>query len=257
MSLEAESRLTGKTPEELLRQNEQRILLKRYAHPEEVADAALFLASARSSYVTGASLTMDGADAARRAATRPTTTKNNGRGSDVRLVSELTRRERSTFWGCFAGWAVDAMDAQLFSFVLPVLIAAWGMTTAEAGYLSTGHASVRRNRRLGLRLLGGSLRSCPGHAVHDHLVLRLHLRRGLRAGFPAAHRRAHSPGPGVRRRVGRRRGPDGRDHQTRAQGEAVGTVQSGFGIGWSLAAILAGIVLAPCAAGLRLARPAD
>jgi NAD(P)-dependent dehydrogenase (short-subunit alcohol dehydrogenase family) len=60
MSLEAESRMTGKTPEELLRQNEQRIPLKRYANPEEIADAALFLASARSSYVTGASLTMDG-----------------------------------------------------------------------------------------------------------------------------------------------------------------------------------------------------
>lgn len=60
MSLEIESKMTGKAPEELLRQNEQRIPLRRYAKPEEVADAALFLASARSSYVTGASLTMDG-----------------------------------------------------------------------------------------------------------------------------------------------------------------------------------------------------
>jgi NAD(P)-dependent dehydrogenase (short-subunit alcohol dehydrogenase family) len=60
MSLEVESKMTGKPPEELLRLNEQRIPLQRYAKPEEVADAALFLASARSSYVTGASLTMDG-----------------------------------------------------------------------------------------------------------------------------------------------------------------------------------------------------
>jgi NAD(P)-dependent dehydrogenase (short-subunit alcohol dehydrogenase family) len=60
MSLEAESRATGKPPEELLRQNQQRIPLGRYATPEEVADAALYLASARASYVTGASLTMDG-----------------------------------------------------------------------------------------------------------------------------------------------------------------------------------------------------
>jgi NAD(P)-dependent dehydrogenase (short-subunit alcohol dehydrogenase family) len=60
MSLDAESRLTGKPPEELLRLNEKRIPLGRYASPEEVADAALFLASARASYITGASLTMDG-----------------------------------------------------------------------------------------------------------------------------------------------------------------------------------------------------
>lgn len=60
MSLDAESRLTGKPPEELLRLNEKRIPLGRYAKPEEIADAALFLASARASYITGASLTMDG-----------------------------------------------------------------------------------------------------------------------------------------------------------------------------------------------------
>jgi NAD(P)-dependent dehydrogenase (short-subunit alcohol dehydrogenase family) len=60
MSLEAESRLTGKPPAELLRQNQQRIPLGRYANPEEVADAVLYLASTRASYVTGASLTMDG-----------------------------------------------------------------------------------------------------------------------------------------------------------------------------------------------------
>ena len=60
MALEAESRATGKPPEELLRQNQQRIPLGRYANPEEVADAALYLASGRASYVTGASLTLDG-----------------------------------------------------------------------------------------------------------------------------------------------------------------------------------------------------
>ncbi|BFG79893.1 SDR family oxidoreductase [Paraburkholderia terrae] len=60
MSLEAESRATGSSPEDILRQNIKRIPLGRYANPEEVADAALYLASARASYVTGASLTMDG-----------------------------------------------------------------------------------------------------------------------------------------------------------------------------------------------------
>ena len=61
MSLEAESRLTGKSQEELLKANEARIPLGRYAHPEEIANTALFLASDCASYVTGALVTMDGA----------------------------------------------------------------------------------------------------------------------------------------------------------------------------------------------------
>ena len=61
MSLETESRMTGKSQEELLKANEMRIPLGRYARPEEVANTALFLASDRASYVTGALVTMDGA----------------------------------------------------------------------------------------------------------------------------------------------------------------------------------------------------
>lgn len=61
MSLEAESRLTGKSQEDLLKANEARIPLGRYARPEEIANTALFLASDCASYVTGALVTMDGA----------------------------------------------------------------------------------------------------------------------------------------------------------------------------------------------------
>ncbi|MCC2595028.1 SDR family oxidoreductase [Pusillimonas sp. MFBS29] len=59
-ALEAESELTGKSTDEVLKSREQSIPLGRLARPEEVADAALYLASARASYVTGALLTMNG-----------------------------------------------------------------------------------------------------------------------------------------------------------------------------------------------------
>lgn len=45
--------------------------------------------------------------------------------------------ERRTFWGCFGGWALDAMDVQIYALVMPTLVAAWGMTQGQAGTLGT------------------------------------------------------------------------------------------------------------------------
>jgi len=56
----AESRRSGIAPAELLARGTERIPLGRYAGPEEIASVAVFLASGRASYVTGAVLPMDG-----------------------------------------------------------------------------------------------------------------------------------------------------------------------------------------------------
>ncbi|MGB6104253.1 MAG: SDR family oxidoreductase [Pusillimonas sp.] len=59
-ALQAEAELTGQSTDELLKAREASIPLGRLAKAEEVADAALYLASERASYVTAALLTMDG-----------------------------------------------------------------------------------------------------------------------------------------------------------------------------------------------------
>lgn len=50
-----------------------------------------------------------------------------------RQVSGL---ERKTFWACFSGWGLDALDVQMFTLAIPALIAAFGLDKTEAGLIS-------------------------------------------------------------------------------------------------------------------------
>ena len=49
---------------------------------------------------------------------------------------EITTVERKTFWACFAGWALDALDVQMFSLAIPALIAAFSLDKTQAGLIS-------------------------------------------------------------------------------------------------------------------------
>ncbi|MEV4781108.1 MFS transporter [Burkholderia sp. LMU1-1-1.1] len=49
----------------------------------------------------------------------------------------LTGKERRTFWSCKIGYALDAMDTQFLSFVIPTLIATWGLSKGDAGLIGT------------------------------------------------------------------------------------------------------------------------
>ncbi|QEE39128.1 MULTISPECIES: MFS transporter [unclassified Methylobacterium] len=51
--------------------------------------------------------------------------------------SKLDQTERRTYWACFAGFGLDAMDTTIYALVIPALIATLGFSQAEAGYLAT------------------------------------------------------------------------------------------------------------------------
>ncbi len=55
----------------------------------------------------------------------------------VSWFTAMSVRERRTFWACFTGWALDAMDVQLYALAMPTLIVLWGMSKAQAGMLGT------------------------------------------------------------------------------------------------------------------------
>ena len=50
---------------------------------------------------------------------------------------ELDKSQRKGFWACFGGWALDAMDVQIYVLVMPTIIAAWSLTKAQAGFAAT------------------------------------------------------------------------------------------------------------------------
>jgi MFS family permease len=51
--------------------------------------------------------------------------------------AELNPKERRTMSACFGGWALDAFDVQMYSFVIPTVIALWGLSRGQAGLIGT------------------------------------------------------------------------------------------------------------------------
>ncbi|MDB5982995.1 MAG: transporter [Pseudomonas sp.] len=49
---------------------------------------------------------------------------------------EITPRERKTFWACFGGWSLDALEVQMFGLAIPALIAAFALSKGDAGLIS-------------------------------------------------------------------------------------------------------------------------
>lgn len=50
---------------------------------------------------------------------------------------DIGSTERKTFWACFGGWALDALDVQMFSLAIPALIASFGLDKTDAGLISS------------------------------------------------------------------------------------------------------------------------
>ncbi|AIR89098.1 MFS transporter [Pseudomonas cremoricolorata] len=48
----------------------------------------------------------------------------------------ITTKERKTFWACFGGWSLDALEVQMFGLAIPALIAAFALSKGDAGLIS-------------------------------------------------------------------------------------------------------------------------
>jgi MFS family permease len=52
-------------------------------------------------------------------------------------LRDLTSPERRTMLACWGGWTLDGFDQQLYSYVVPTVIAVWSLSTGAAGTIGT------------------------------------------------------------------------------------------------------------------------
>ena len=61
-------------------------------------------------------------------------------------LRDPTSRERKTMLACWGGWTLDGFDQQLYSYVVPTVIAVWGVSSGAVGTI--GIVTVVRSRHL-------------------------------------------------------------------------------------------------------------
>ena len=91
----------------------------------------------------------------------------------------MSTRERKTFWACFLGWAVDAMDVQIYAVVMPTLIGLWAMSQAQAGVLGTSALLVSSLGGWMAGILADRIGRAKVFAHHHHLVRDVHVPFGI------------------------------------------------------------------------------
>lgn len=166
------------------------------------------------------------------------------RRSPFAWYAAANARVRRVFWTCTAAWALDSMDALVYSFMIPTLMVAFGMTLIEAQTINTAHfvsAAIGgwlggllcdrygRARLLQFTILWFSFFAfLSGFAQNYEQLMILRMLQGL--GFGAEW----AVGAVL---LGEIIAPEHR-------GKAVGTVQSAAPIGTGMAALLAGPLVA-------------
>lgn len=153
---------------------------------------------------------------------------------------EADRKTRRVFWTCGAGWAMDTADGLVFQYMIPVLIAAFGMTLAQASYIASANYIAAA---LG-GWLGGWLSDRFGRARILQLTILWFSAFSFVSGFAQnyeqlfAARVLQGIGFGAEWAVGAVL--LGEMISPKHRGKALGVVHSGAAIGSGVAALLAG-----------------
>src|ERR1022692_3639299 len=151
---------------------------------------------------------------------------------------ELEPGEKRTFWACFGGWTLDAMDVQIFSFAIPAIIATFAITNADAGLIGT--ATLLTSAFGGW--FAGALSDRFGRVRTLQITIVWFAFFTFLCGFAQSYTQLFT----FRALMGLGFGGEwaagavlmGEVIRAQHRGKAVGSVQSGWAIGWGAAALL-------------------
>lgn len=157
---------------------------------------------------------------------------------------DLDANGRRAFCSSYAGFSVDAMNIQVYAFILPVLLTLWDMSPSSAGFLAT------------IALLSGAAGGWLAGCLSDRIgrvrvlcitILWLGLSSalcGLAGNYEqlVAARALQGFGFGAEWAVGAVF--IGEIAPPKSRGRILGTLQSAWGTGWALAAAVTSITLA-------------
>jgi MFS family permease len=156
--------------------------------------------------------------------------------------SHMGVAERRTFWACFGGWALDAFDVQIYSFVVPALIALWHISKGQAGLLATS--------ALVISAFGGWIAGILADRIGRARLLMIMVAWFAFFTFLSGFTTTFEQLLVVRGLQGFGFGGEwaagsvliGEVIRGADRGKAVGTVQSAWAVGWGAAAILATVM---------------
>jgi MFS family permease len=153
-------------------------------------------------------------------------------------LRELDPRERRTLVAAVGGWATDSVDVMVFTYVVPTLITLWGMTKVQAGWITT--ATVISSAIGGW--IAGILADRFGRVRILQLTILWFAVFTFLCGFTNSFeqllitRSLQGLGFGGEWAVGSVL--IGEMIRAEHRGKAVGTMQSGWAIGWGVANLL-------------------
>src|SRR5262250_1483875 len=153
-------------------------------------------------------------------------------------MSELAPRERRAFAACVGGWALDAMDVQMYSLVVPALIATWGLTGRQTGNLQTAALLVSA--------VGGWLAGFIADRFGRVRTLQLAILWFAVFTFLSGLAQNYEQLMAARALLGLGFGGEwaagavllGESIRAEHRGKALGIMQAGWAVGWAVATIL-------------------